>query len=301
MRNKIIGIIAIILGISLIVGAYFLGKHDGEQAPKEKEAAEKDTKKNDDDSGIVDKGFDKVYLTYIPSIMRNKLSDSFFVYQDKKVSISDISTENIYSAALNMLSYDDLTVCKEKEKSEHNDCDLLVSPALLTNKVRELYGKSYTEKTPSKLVGNGGITCKLVKDIYECTNSGENNIYNDYTEYFFYGNEYMNVVDYVKYEKEGNYVYAYVKFMNVRIADSSSYDVNDLNTFKMKIYENTNGGTLIDNDVLNGSDFYNKDDTVDFAKKLIDKYLEEAPLYKHAYKIDKNGNYVWEYTEKVSE
>lgn len=299
MRNKIIGMIVILLGISLMVGAYFLGKHDGEQAPKNGNDQKEDVKKQDE--GVVDKGFDTIYLTYIPSVIRNKLSDSFFVYQNKKVSIDDLNIETIYAAALNMLSYDDLTVCQETDKKAHNNCDLLVSPALLTNKVRELYGKNYTGKAPMKIVGNGGISCKLNTDIYECMNGGEINTYNDYTDYFFYGNEYMNVVDFQRYEKQDNYVYAYVKFVNVRINNISNYNVNDLNTFKMKVYENTVDNTLLDNDLLLGSDFYKENDTEGFAKKIAVKYFDKAPLYKHAYKIDKNGSYVWEYTERVSE
>ena len=306
MKNRIIGIVVTIIGLALLFGAYIIGEHNGEQNAQKNNnnndnKEEKEDIKKQDDPKIVDKGFDTVYLTYIPSIMRYKLSDSFFVYQNKKITINDLSDEVIYSAAMNSLPYTDITVCQEKDKKAHNNCDILVAPSLLKTKVKEMYGKELSGKTPKKLIGNGGITCNLVKDYYECMNGEEASNYSDYSDYFFYGNEYMNSVVFDKYESKDGYVYAYVRFINVRLEDNSNYDVNDLNTYRMKLYESTNDDKLIDESTILGRDYYNKDDITTFGTKLITKYSDKAPLYKHAYKIDKNGNYIWEYTEKVSE
>ncbi len=304
MKSKIIGIVITIIGLGLLFGAYILGEQDGERNAKDKKTCDKEEKedvKKDDDQGIIDKGFDTVYLTYIPSVMRHKLSDSFFVYQSKKVSVDNIDTEILYSSVMNEISYDDITVCQEKDKKAHNNCDILIPSKLLQKKVQEMYGEKYGGKTPKKLVGNGGITCKLVKNYYECMNGDENETYSDYSDYFFYGNEYMNVALFDRYESNGNYVFAYVKFLNIRIEDANNYNINDLNSFNMKVFANTNDNKLIDDTTIHGRDFYSSTDTTTFGTKIMNEYLDKAPVYKHAYRIDSKGNYIWEYTEQVSE
>lgn len=221
------------------------------------------------------------------------LSSSFFVYQNQKVSTSNIDDKVYYGSALNLIDMDKIGSCTAEMTKRNPNCDFVVNSKTLINKSKEIYGYQ-KDSLPKQIYGNGYLNCTLNGTDYECVNHiDEEETINDYTNYF--GNvDYVNVKKYVKAEESLEYLYVYEKYINLRLDSSNS---NNTYTFSLYKYSNTND-KLIDDKVVVGNEYF-QDKEKTFEDKILEKYENEASLFKHTFKKQSDGNYVYISTEEV--
>lgn len=291
-KNKSI-IIIVIGAIILVLGVLFLLLFN-------------ENKKNDkteNDSNIEEKKeavtIDETIVNLISnlvSIEKIDLANSFFVYQNKKVTLENLDSKIYYGNALNLIEMSDTRLCTEEEVNNNPKCDIVVDSKVLINKVKELYGNENVD-LPQKINGSMYISCTLNKDVYECLNHGpEDEVYNDYTEYFGM-TDYVNARVITKAEKSEKYLYIYEKYISLRL-DTTNFNAKDLNTYNYSLYKYSNADAKINDDIVLGKDYY-EDKSTSFGSKVIEKYANVATNYKHTFKKQADGSYIYVSTEEV--
>ena len=281
----------IIVGIILIIAGalFFLMKgenKDPESKEHENEVIE-ETEVNGDITSLV---------ANLISIENIDLSKSFYVYQNKKVTLDDIGSEVIYGNALSSISMEKVRHCTEEELANNNNCDMVIESSNLLEEVKALYGDKYTN-LPKNINGNMYLSCVLNNNVYECLNHGpEEEVYNDYIEYFGMTN-YVNARVITKAEKSEKYLYIYEKYISLRL-DTTDFDANNIESYKYSLYKYSNTNTKINDEVILGKDYY-EDRSVPFESKIIEKYANVATNYKHTFKKQADGSYIYVSTEEV--
>ena len=295
MKNKknlyliisFIGIVLIIIGLFLVINNNE-SKNDSKNEKISHEVKEDKRKEIDLDT------IDSTLLFNIPVIGNNKIEESKFVYQDKKITIDSFNSSELYAYVISMIDYDNVEMCDTSE-----DCEIKISKDLVQNKAKELFG-NVNETFPEETVKNIGQICTLSDEKYICKNIEKANEYNsDYSIYFQATRNYLNINQLTKAERDGKYLYLYDQYINVRLDSNDSFDENDLNTYNYYVYKTSNTDEKIDDEVLTGIDYYENPVETAFSEKIIDKYMDLSTTYVHTFEINNDNTYRWISTEPV--
>ena len=236
-------------------------------------------------------------VTNLVSISNVDLSNSFFVYQNKKVSVNNIDSKVYCGSALSLIETSDVRPCTEAELSNNPNCDFTINSEILLSKLKELYGDMKTI-LPDKIDGNMYLSCILNGNVYECMNHSENNeeIFNDYINYFGSTN-YTNVTKIVKVEESSKYLYIYEKYIGLRV-NKDELNPNNLDTYVFSLYKYSNTDDKLIDDKIIGKEYY-QDKSKTFKDKVLEKYENIATTFKHTFEKSVDGNYIYVSTEEV--
>ena len=286
--NKKAGIILIILGIIIIiVSVLFVGEK------KEKENLKPNNQEEKKREEVSLSDFDNSIMDQIPEIYNSTLDSSLFVYQDKKITVKDISTSWLYDIEIKHTTRDEITFCQIDE-----NCTFKVDVELLKERISEKYDNPNT--TPPKETNViMGKKCVLDNNKYKCSENNYDVINSDYLRYFTFYNDYNDLKEITKVEKDDSYLYVYQKYINIRLEDISNFDANNLDTIKLGLYKNSNTNEKITNTIFIGKDYYQEGSYDKFKDNIKTEYLESAPLYLHTFKKLNNDKYIWISTELV--
>ena len=286
--NKKAGIILIILGIIIIiVSVLFVGEK------KEKENLKPNNQEEKKREEVSLSDFDNSIMDQIPEIYNSTLDSSLFVYQDKKITVKDISTSWLYDIEIKHTTRDEITFCQIDE-----NCTFKVDVDLLKERISEKYDNPNT--TPPKETNViMGKKCVLDNNKYKCSENNYDVINSDYLRYFTFYNDYNDLKEITKVEKDDSYLYVYQKYINIRLEDISNFDANNLDTIKLGLYKNSNTNEKITNTIFIGKDYYQEGSYDKFKDNIKTEYLESAPLYLHTFKKLNNDKYIWISTELV--
>ena len=284
----------IIVGIILIVAGTLLFLK-----PKEESKAPEPIKDDHENEVVEETIIDSdvtLLIANLISIENSDLSKSFYVYQNKKVTLNDIDSEVIYGNALSSISMEKVRHCTEEELANNSNCDMAIESSNLLEEVKALYGDKYAD-LPKNINGNMYLSCTLNNSTYECLNHGpEDEVYNDYTEYFGMTN-YVNAKAITKAEKSEKYLYIYEKYINLRL-DTTNFNAKDLNTYNYSLYKYSNADIKINDEIILGKDYF-KTGRTSFGSEVIKKYADVATNYKHTFKKQADGSYIYVSTEEV--
>ena len=286
--NKKAGIILIILGIIIIiVSVLFVGEK------KEKENLKPNNQEEKKREEVSLSDFDNSIMDQIPEIYNSTLDSSLFVYQDKKITVKDISTSWLYDIEIKHTTRDEITFCQIDE-----NCTFKVDVDLLKERISEKYDNPNT--TPPKETNViMGKKCVLDNNKYKCSENNYDVINSNYLRYFTFYNDYNDLKEITKVEKDDSYLYVYQKYINIRLEDISNFDANNLDTIKLGLYKNSNTNEKITNTIFIGKDYYQEGSYDKFKDNIKTEYLESAPLYLHTFKKLNNDKYIWISTELV--
>ena len=286
--NKKAGIILIILGIIIIiVSVLFVGEK------KEKENLKPNNQEEKKREEVSLSDFDNSIMDQIPEIYNSTLDSRLFVYQDKKITVKDISTSWLYDIEIKHTTRDEITFCQIDE-----NCTFKVDVDLLKERISEKYDNPNT--TPPKETNViMGKKCVLDNNKYKCSENNYDVINSDYLRYFTFYNDYNDLKEITKAEKDDSYLYVYQKYINIRLEDISNFDANNLDTIKLGLYKNSNTNEKITNTIFIGKDYYQEGSYDKFKDNIKTEYLESAPLYLHTFKKLNNDKYIWISTELV--
>ena len=286
--NKKAGIILIILGIIIIiVSVLFVGEK------KEKENLKPNNQEEKKREEVSLSDFDNSIMDQIPEIYNSTLDSSLFVYQDKKITVKDISTSWLYDIEIKHTTRDEITFCQIDE-----NCTFKVDVDLLKERISEKYDNPNT--TPPKETNViMGKKCVLDNNKYKCSENNYDVINSNYLRYFTFYNDYNDLKEITKAEKDDSYLYVYQKYINIRLEDISNFDANNLDTIKLGLYKNSNTNEKITNTIFIGKDYYQEGAYDKFKDNIKTEYLEKAPLYLHTFKKLNNDKYIWISTELV--
>ena len=286
--NKKTGIILIILGIILIiVSVLFVGEK------KEKENLKPNNQEEKKREEVSLSDLDNSIMDQIPEIYNSTLDSSLFVYQDKKITVKDISTSWLYDIEIKHTTRDEITFCQIDE-----NCTFKVDVDLLKERISEKYDNPNT--TPPKETNViMGKKCVLDNNKYKCSENNYDVINSNYLRYFTFYNDYNDLKEITKAEKDDSYLYVYQKYINIRLEDISNFDANNLDTIKLGLYKNSNTNEKITNTIFIGKDYYQEGAYDKFKDNIKTEYLEIAPLYLHTFKKLNNDKYIWISTELV--
>ena len=286
--NKKAGIILIILGIIIIiVSVLFVGEK------KEKENLKPNNQEEKKREEVSLSDFDNSIMDQIPEIYNSTLDSSLFVYQDKKITVKDISTSWLYDIEIKHTTRDEITFCQIDE-----NCTFKVDVDLLKERISEKYDNPNT--TPPKETNViMGKKCVLDNNKYKCSENNYDVINSNYLRYFTFYNDYNDLKEITKAEKDDSYLYVYQKYINIRLEDISNFDANNLDTIKLGLYKNSNTNEKITNTIFIGKDYYQEGSYDKFKDNIKTEYLESAPLYLHTFKKLNNDKYIWISTELV--
>ena len=285
-KKKLLNIIIVTVGLLLIVLGivYALTNNRKEEEKPNKEV-------------LVD---DKIVnlIFNIPSIYKTNLKNSYYVYQDKKVSIDTVNKETIFGSTLNILSTQNIRSCNNDELVRNPNCDFVVESNVLQEKVRQLYGEE-NSVLPNKVSGNGVLNCTLEKNNYECTNHDETieEINNEYTSFFGNAN-YMNIKKVFKAEEDEDNLYIYEKYVNLRLVEPDEMDYNNINAYNYRVYKYSNSDVLLTNDTIVGKKLY-ENKSVTLEKQILDIYFDKASTFMHTFKKLKDNKYIYVSTNEV--
>ena len=154
----------IIVGIILIVAGtlLFLKPKEESKAP---EPIKDDYENEVVEETIIDSDVTLLIANLI-SIENSDLSKSFYVYQNKKVTLNDIDSEVIYGNALSSISMEKVRHCTEEELANNSNCDMAIESSNLLEEVKALYGDKYAD-LPKNINGNMYLSCTLNNSTYE--------------------------------------------------------------------------------------------------------------------------------------
>ena len=290
MKKKY-GLIISIIGIIFIIIALCLYFFVDKKSDTNKES---NTEKQEKREEVSLDGLAEFLMFNVPTINSLRLDDSKYVYQDKKVTIDDFNSSEIYAIAISLIDYDNVEICGVDE-----DCDYKVKLNIVQDKIKELFGDIKIE-VPNETKENLQKKCTLNDDIYVCEIIGEKqHHYNSYTLYFQAYKDYLDIKTLLKAEKDSKYLYVYEQYANVRLDSSSSFDKDNLDTYNYYIYNSSNSDTKITEDRIIGKDYYEDPLEKVFETKITEKYGDLFGLYMHKFKIEKDNTYKWVSTEPV--
>ena len=285
-KKQLLNIIIVLVGIILItlgITQFFINNNKEQKKPNKEVQV---------DATIVN------LVSNIPSVYKIDIKNSYYVYQDKKVSIDTTSKETIFGSTLNTLSTQNIRSCNDDEITRNPKCDFVVEKNILQEKVKQLYKIEYQE-LPNKISGNGVLTCTLENNNYECSNRDETveEIYNDYTSFFGNAN-YMNIKKVFKADEDEENLYVYEKYVNLRLVDQEEMDYNNINAYNYRVYKYSNSGTLLTNDTIVGKKLY-ENKSVTLEKQILDIYFDKASTFMHTFKKLDDNKYIYVSTEEV--
>ena len=298
--TKIIGVLLIVVGISLIVySSLFVNKKSDNNSGNNNGGNSGNNQQDDGKLEQIEIGYSEMdLLTYLPAIERNVNNlELYDVFQSKKVDVKDIDMNILLSTIIIYSEYKNYDGCSAEDKTINGDCEFTISLSDLKEVFGIIYDREFEEL--NNLKGSCALRCTLNGDHYSCLNTGEGLIYGDYEFYFINNLESGKIVINDKAEKNDKYVYIYQKYAKVKRTDNSGDDAK-LEDFKFNIYKYSDSDTLLVNDALNGKDYYEEDENAKgFKDKIIEKYSSKFTTFKHTFKADSNGNLLYESTEEV--
>jgi hypothetical protein len=295
----IIGGVFLLFGIVLIIFSIINSSNKKEE--KEEEVLFDNTailaklpKTNDINTLI---NIDANFYNKIPKIIDSKLSNSYYVYRDKKITVNDVDSKILVSNIITSIDYSSVKECP----NGNEDCDFALDKETIKNKIKEYYGDIEVELNDNIEIENV-VNCKNNETIYECKNASIDFKSSKYSNYLLYNYDYMNINEIVATEEKGNeiciYIHVYEIYSIARLEDTKSLDIDNLDTFKIGLYNYSNSNDKLTNKVLLGKDYYEDDAKKTFYDKVKDKYRNNFRVFKHTYKLTENDNYVWVSTEE---
>lgn len=298
MKKIKISYVIIIIGICLILIAslmMFFGKISNKQNKNESKEEPIENEVQIDLSEI-----NKDIISQIPSIEFKELKKSKFVYKSEFQDIDKIDRDMLIVNSINNIEPDLFEECTDIEDEEnYEECNFKIKKDLVIDKLKTFYGNTKLELLEEVIV-NDYITCKLTSTYYLCSNHKpiDNNT-NNYTSFFLFDKDYLNVNDIVKATKndKGN-LYIYEKYINIRLENKSNFKYDDIDTYNFGLYSDSDSNNKITNDLIIGKKYYVNNETMSFNKQIMDKYNDVAPTYKHTFAIGEDNNYHWVSTEK---
>ena len=237
-------------------------------------------------------------LLKIPSYNSSELSSSFFVFQDKKITTESIDKDLFVIIAFTNLNEDDYIGCTEEENINRK-CTFRILKETIKKTAQKYYGNVSLDLDKTIEIKNRFL-CNSNNKYYECLNKSIiNEDVNNYTDYFLQNEYYLNIHKVIDVEKSNkDKVYIYEKFINVRIEDYKSFNYEILDTYKFGLYKDTKSNNKITNDVVFGKDYYDESNNTLFSEKILQKYEEKAPVYKHTFAKGADNLYYWVSTEE---
>ena len=236
-------------------------------------------------------------LASLPEI---RLSDeNFNVYQNTKVSATDLKPRVLLAEGVEGTARELRQECTKEEFQANGICDYSLKVSDVKNTIKKLYNVDV--ETIKEFNGSGLLKCTLVKENYACSFTGGGWVISPMGEYFDILQTYFT--EFVKSEKDDNYLYVYVKYAGYQfdgenVSDTSDESIsNDPSNYKFKLYKYSNTSEALVDGYLNGKDFYDVNAT--FKKKLFSYLGDKAPQFVNVYKINQDGSYTWVYTEPV--
>ena len=211
------------------------------------------------------------------------IDEQYSAYTDKKVSVKEMDK--------NWLLYNSMTKINNKGKCEDEHfnlneiCDYTLSKDDVLDSLKNLYGDLLIE-LPNEVKDNYLYKCVLGKDVYSCSNPASKHIINAVTIYFdTYGDR--SIIKYEKIDQDDENAYIYVKYARLEMI----YDENNTElkagdiTFRLLKYGT--GNELIDEKILNASDYYDINDiSKPFKDKIYEEFKDKMTTYKLTYKFD---------------
>ena len=297
MNKKRISYVVMCIGICLIIVSIVMQLSDNGKSNSNKENSEiieipeKIEKITLDD-------IEEDILLKIPAFNSSELSSSFFVFQDKKITIDTIDKELFTIIGFTNVSEKDQISCTEEENINRT-CTFKVAKETLKKAVQNIFG-SVSLDLDKTLEIKDRYLCNSDGEYYSCLNKSIiNEDVNNYTEYFLQNGYYLNIHKVTDVEKsDKDKIYVYEKFINVRLENNKTFNYEILDTYKFGLYKDTNSNNKITNDVLSGKDYYDESNSTSFNEKILQKYEEKAPVYKHTFAKGADNLYYWESTEE---
>lgn len=288
-RGVLKAILIVLLLIIALVGGFFIGK----SMTKESKNTNKENKITSVKLG--DEETNKL-LSYLPKI---KLShEDYSVYQSKAVTSEMVDSDILFA---NVVSH-----VKNKEQCTielfnlNGLCDFVIKVEDAKKIIKDRYG-DINVRTPLSIEGGGLLACTLSNDKFACSNSGGDWLTTEYTDYFdlvFNSKFDGSVTEVLKTEKDDNYLYIYEKYIYYKFDKLKTDDeYENIDNYKFKIYKYSDSNELLNNNYLNGKDFYKDNST--FKDELFKYVGDKYTTYKHTYKINNDENYTWFKTEPL--
>ena len=217
----------------------------------------------------------KKLLLYVPKTGYASVLDYFSPYKNSKVTVDNISIELMYAMALQNVDK------VEGKDTENGSCEFYVKFKDIENKIYEMYGNNVNFEKFDTFYGLASLSCNLNKDIYGCSGLG--------SEYVaFNGDIGTDHHRYVNYVEDGNYLYIYEDYFNLKYYLVES---EDLITFE--IYSTSEQGSLLDENEYFVKDFLSYGN---YEDKIFEMLNGIETKYKHTFVKSENG-YVWVSTE----
>ena len=291
-KNQLLNIFIILIGSVLVIygGITMLSPQKGKENKNDEPYEEpKDILV---DSTIIN------LATRVPSVVKENYESSFSVFQDKKITLDQISADVVYGSALNIINQSETRACTDEEIKNNPQCDFVINKKVILENTKKLYGNKYNN-LPDKITGNMYLSCILNKDNYECLNhdiEDKEEQYNEYIQYF--GSLSSQSFDRItRAEENSKYIYIYEEYISLRIKDIDKFDLNNLDTYNYSVYKYSNSDKLLTEDIVVGKELF-KDKTKTFKDRILEMYEEKTAIFKHTFKKD-NNNYIYISTEEL--
>ena len=229
-------------------------------------------------------------------ILKFNYYDETLVYQDKKVTYSNIDNKLKLLTTFENLGIDDAKKIKSTEytcvvEEDGNSYKYLYMKETVEEKLKEIFGENATVEHENcsphdgynRLYGNGTYTC------YEYAGGGD----------VPWSSSISNLI---KAEEDGNNIYLYDNYIHLVEAESTEtgmeYDIYATSDRKISIAKGIN---LEEDGVYEGTEELNGDE---YMKVYMNNLLnilgkDKIKTFKHTFSRDDSGNYFWVSSEIV--
>lgn len=240
--------------------------------------------KPDENNGEISETLINRLISNVPNTGEETYFEPFSPYRETKVDKKNVSVNLMYAMAAQKV---EKTLPTSPEKIECDGklgaCEVFYRKNDIENKIYEMYGTDLKLATLNNFTGFAYLECNLENEIYGCINKGEDTV-------SFLGNIGTNHHRYSDYEINGNFLYIYEDYFNLKY---SNKDNEDLITFQ--IYSSSDEKVLLQDKKYFVKDFISHGN---YENEIFEILGSKVAKYKHIFKKTDNG-YVWISTEPV--
>ena len=263
-------------------GNEMLGLKKAAEEPKQEEKVE-EPKNKIETVELTEEEANKL-INYVPESTPYAPENDYSAYDSKKVNVSEMNTNWLIYLAMQDVS--NRGTCTTEQFNLNGICDFTLNLEDVKASVKDKYGDINIDY-PQEITNNFLWRCTLDNDVYVCSNSGGGYAASAAAIYFKLAGTTRTFTKFQKAEKDSNNLYVYVKYAKIEaVFDELNVDTLDASGLTFRIRKYGTGNEVIDENILNGKDFYEESGTPSFYDKVYDQFGDKMTTYKITYKIN---------------
>ncbi len=228
-------------------------------------------------------------ISFVPEATPYDNSREYSAYDSKKVNVSEMDVNWLVYRAMQDVS--NKGECTTEQFNLNGVCDFTLQLEDVKTAVKNLYG-NVNINYPTVIENNFLWKCTLDNDVYACSNTGGGYAVSEAGIYLQLAGTTRTFTKQIKAEKDNNNLYLYVKYAKMEMVfDEQNVDAIPASDVTFRIRKYGTGNEVIDENILNGSDYYEENASVTFYDKIYEQFKDKLTTYKITYKITGDNSY----------